>query len=276
MEKQGKKMLKKVWQNLIIVLCIAIASQAYANQDWKITLKVSGSGIYGYSKAGIKSSAVDGLDLAWDVPAMMTSLNNNYIHSYFPHPEWQQIYTAYREDIQKLASYNEWTMEVLSNVSGTLTITWPDLKDIIPGHDVALVDVEGTGQTIDMQSVSSFSFTNVPDTPRSFVIQIDSPYVPEPETLSYTTSDKHVFLEWTEILDPLEVAGYNVYRRIDNGQYQKMNNKLVKKYNYSDNLANLLKKQDAVTVYYKVATIGHTSTDEILRYSNEVVVTVVF
>ena len=119
-------MMKRVWQNLIMVLCIALASHAYANQDWKITIKVSGSSIYGYSKAGVKSGAVDGLDFAWDVPAMLTTLNSNYIFSYFPHPEWQTIFSGYQEDIQKPSAYNEWTMEVLSNVSGTLTITWPN------------------------------------------------------------------------------------------------------------------------------------------------------
>ena len=269
-------MLKRIWPNLIVILCIAITSHAYANQDWKITINVSGGGTYGYCKAGVKSSAVNELDLAWDVPAIMTSLNSSYIHSYFPHPEWSQIYTAYREDIQKLSADNEWTMEVLSNVSGTFTITWPDIKEIIPGHDVVLLDVEGTGQVIDMQTSSAFSFLNVADTPRNFVIQVNSPYVPEPETLFYTTSDKHVFLDWDEVLDPVDVAGYDIYRRIDTGQYQKINSSIVKKYSYSDNLANSLKKKDMITVYYKVATIGYSPPDEILRYSNEVVVTIVF
>ena len=269
-------MLKRVWPNLIVILFIVITSHAYANQDWKITLKVSGGGTYGYCKAGVKSIAVNDLDLAWDIPAIMSSLNSSYIHSYFPHPEWQQVYIAYREDIQKLSSYNEWTMEVLSNVSGTHTISWPDIKEAIPGHEVVLLDVDGTGQVIDMQTSSEFSFSNVADSPRSFVIQVTSPYVPEPETLFYTTSDKHVFLNWDELLDPVDVAGYEVYRRIDNGQYQKINSSIVKKYSYSDNLANSLKKKDMITVYYKVATIGYSPPDEILRYSNEVVATIIF
>ena len=78
------------------------------------------------------------------------------------------------------------------------------------------------------------------------------------------------------MLDPVDVAGYDIYRRIDTGQYQKINSSIVKKYSYSDNLANSLKKKDMITVYYKVATIGYSPPDEILRYSNEVVVTIVF
>jgi len=168
------------------------------NQNWKIKIRVDGRTTYGYVVAGVKDTATDGNDLAWDVQAILDNLNTNasdpFIYVYFPHPEYTSpiVYTPAPEKGLYLSEClkapllpKDWIVEIDSNITGRLTITWPDLAATLPGHQVSLTDMGGAGtQTINMQEASSFSFENTAGVPRQFHLAIDEPSMPESESIS--------------------------------------------------------------------------------------------
>jgi hypothetical protein len=241
-----------------------------------MTLKVTGGGIYDYCIAGVKIGATDGLDNAWDIPAPPASPDDNYIYTYFPHPEWGAVFDKYRRDIKASDLPKEWVFEVSSNISGDLTIEWPDLNNAIPDKQAVLVDVDGGGSETDMQTSSSFAFINNQN-PRRFLVRISEPIiipVPQPpENLQGTVIQIEtkrglkaaVLLYWKRNME-LDLAGYNVYRSASSGSgYQKINNSLIlaPKHRYTD------KKVEKGKTYYYVVTAVNNSGQE-SGYSNEV------
>jgi hypothetical protein len=212
----------------IVVLILCVSSPAYSSSDWKITLKVSGKGTYDYCIAGVKDGASDGRDNAWDVPSPPGSPNAAYISTYFPHTEWGGVFDRFRRDIKSPDLPKEWTFEVVSNISGELTISWPDLKNAIPDKDAVLVEINEAGDEINMRinmhTSTSFVFLN-DGFPRKFKVMISQgisvpeppvpePPVPEPpEGLEGKLKGKTVLLYWKSNNEP-DLAGYNVYRVI--------------------------------------------------------------
>jgi hypothetical protein len=122
-------------------LCFSMSLSAWGaeNQNWKIKIRVDGSNTYGYVVAGVRENATDGNDLAWDVQAMLENLNINdsdpFIYVYFPHPEYTSpiVYSPAPEFGLNLSEClknpllpKKWIVEVDSNITGLLSITWPD------------------------------------------------------------------------------------------------------------------------------------------------------
>jgi len=266
-------MLIKIYKLLLVILILGIFSlPAYSSADWNITLKVSGGGIYDYCIAGVKDVATDGHDNAFDVPSPPGSLLSTYITTYFPHAEWGSLYSKMRRDIKAPDLPKEWTFEVESNISGELTITWPDLKNAVPDKQARLVDVDGTGQEIDMQTLSSFAFVNGGN-PRRFLVRISEgvPVPKPPESLvgrlvqiiTRKGVKDAVQLYWKRNRE-LDLAGYNVYRSTTHGGgYQKINPSLVSRPKYLDK--KIVKGQ----MYYYVVTAVNAAGGE-SGYSNEV------
>lgn len=261
---------------LVIAVSLFLVNTAVAGSDWKIKIKVSGGGTYGYAVAGVKQGATDERDNAFDLFTMMDNLNTNYIFSYFPHPEWGHQFVNYSEDIKAPGPIKEWFLEIDSNISGQLTITWPDLYENIGPYEALLIDQALTGNEIDMQTDASFVFDNRPGTPRQFLIRIIAPAGTYEPTLFFTQKDHRINLTWNELGDPALISGYDVYRRIAGGEYQKINTSLLKKKTYNESVSELLHKGGKLTLYYKVATIGLEPGGDILRFSNEVKVDVLF
>jgi len=256
---------------LVILILSVFSTPAHSSSDWKTTLRVSGGGIYGYCVFGVNTAAVDGRDNDWDVPASPGSLNDMYIYSYFPHPEWAGTFSRFRQDIKAPDLPKEWIFEVSSNVSGELTIQWPDLKNAIPDKDAVLVDVDGGGRETDMQTSSSFAFIN-DGYPRRFLVRISEetpPIIPAPEppqSLKGKSNKAGVILSWKRNREP-DLAGYNVFRSTTPGSgYQRLNSSLISVPKYVDQ--QIVKGNK----YYYVVTAVNTAGGE-SGYSNEVAVT---
>jgi len=177
-------MLIRICQLLLVILISSsFSTSAYSGSDWKITLRVSGGGSYDYCIAGVKDGATDGHDNAWDIPAPPVS-KDFYINAYFPHPEWGHVFDRFRQDIKAPDLPKEWVFEVVSKISGELTVQWPDLKEIIPDKKAVLIDMDWDEGEIDMHGFPSFTFMN-DGAPRTFLVRVSSDItVPEPEPVS--------------------------------------------------------------------------------------------
>jgi hypothetical protein len=264
-------MCVRIYKLFIIafILC-GLATFAYSSSDWKATLKVSGGGLSNYCIFGVNGEATDGADNSWDVPAPPGSLSDTYIYIYFPHIDWNGIFDRFRQDIKAPDLPKEWTFEVESNISGELTIEWPDLKNAIPDNDAVLVDVDGGGGKTDMQTSSSFVFGNTAY-PRRFLVRISEgipvPKPPEGLVGQVDRRWKKVSLYWKRNRE-LDLAGYNIYRSTTPGSgYQRINYSLVLKPKYID------KQIIKGTTYYYVVTAVNAAGGE-SGYSNEVEVVI--
>jgi hypothetical protein len=259
------------YQLIVFFLSIFLTTSAWADADWKITLKVSDSSTYGYCVAGVKESgATDGYDKLWDTRAMLGTLNTIYIYSYFPHPEWNEQVINYSQDIKAAGPHKEWLFEVDSNSNSQLTVEWPDLAAKIADFGATLVDLDGSGEEIDMQMESSFTFQNMPGTKRQFMLIVDEPEVPEPDTLWFELKDNKVALHWTKSDDP-SAEGYRMYRKINDGMYGKRQRFPVTQDFYLDKISKkLLRSPETVTIRYKIVTFDSIGNE--IFTSNEVVV----
>jgi hypothetical protein len=264
-------MLIKTYKLSLIILTLCILSLPAYSADWKITLKVSGGGTYDYCIAGVKEGATDGLDNAWDIPSPPDNLNNTYIFAYFPHPEWDSVFNKFRQDIKAPDLPKEWIFEIESNISGNLTITWPDIKSAIPDKEAVLVDIDGDDSEINMQTSSSFVFFN-DDNPRRFLVRVSEIPVPlPPEGLMgkavRSRGKWSVSLYWSQNTES-DITGYNIYRSTTSGSaYKKMNDSLISESEYTD------KQITKNRAYYYVVTAVNTSGRE-NGYSNEIEVIV--
>ena len=261
----------KIYKLFLVILISGIFSlPAYLSADWNITLKVTGGGVYDYCIAGVRVGATDGYDNAFDVLSPPSSLLSTYINTYFPHAEWGPFYSKMRRDIKAPDLPKEWVFEVNSNIVGELTIQWPDIKNAIPDKEAALVDIEGTGQEIDMQSFSSFVYYNNGE-PIKFLVRISQGIsAPKPPVgLVGRVDRKKVSLYWKRNRE-LDLAGYNVYRSTTPGSgYQRINSSLV-----SRKMNSFIDKQVELgkTYYYVVTAINKAGGES--GYSNEVAVTI--
>jgi hypothetical protein len=260
-------MCVRIYKLFIIgfILC-GFSTSAYSSSDWKATLKVSGGGFSNYCIFGVSDEATDGADNLCDVPSPPGSLSDTYIYIYFPHPEWGGTFDRFRQDIKAPDLPKEWTFKVDTNISGELTIEWPDLKNAIPDKDAVLVDVDGGGGNIDMQTSSSFVFGNT-GFPRRFLVRISEgiPVPNPPESLVGQVDGrwKKVSLYWKKNRE-LDLAGYNVYRSTTPGSgYQRINYSLVLKPKYVDK--QIIK---GMTYYYVVTAVNAAGGESV--YSNEV------
>ncbi len=262
------------YQLIVFSLSIFLTTSAWADSDWKITLKVSDASTYGYCVAGVKESgATDGYDKLWDTRAMLGTLKTMYIYSYFPHPEWNEQVINFGEDIKAAGPHKEWLFEVDSNSNSRLTIEWPDLAAKIGEYRAILVDLDGSGAEIDMQREPSFTFQNIPATKRQFMLIVDEPEAPEPrepDSLWFELKNNKVALHWTKSNDP-SAKGYRIYRKINDGKYRKGRRINLRKDFYLDKISQkLLKSLGTVTVRYKILTFDRKGNE--IFTSNEVVV----
>lgn len=260
----------RIYKLLLVILILGIFSlPAYSSSDWNITLKVTGGGVYDYCIAGVRVGATDGHDNTFDVPLPPSSLLSTYINTYFPHAEWGNLYSKMRRDIKAPYLPKEWVFEVNSNVSGELTIQWPDLKNAIPDKKAVLVDIDGGGGEINMQISSSFVFENT-GSPRRFLMRVSQgiPGPQPPEAVKgKLMKNETVRLNWKRSTES-DLAGYNVYRSTIRGSgYQKINYLLIGRNTYRDKQIELGK-----TYYYVVTAINKVGGES--GCSNEVVIIV--
>ncbi len=253
-----------------IALLLAPARQADAASDgWKLTLRVSSGAIYGYCVAGVRDEATDGYDVLWDSRAMLSTLGSKYIYSYFPHPEWNRQIVNFSQDMQAPGPSKEWLFEVLSNLSGQLVVEWPDLAKTTGITAARIVDLAGGG-TYDLHSATSFAFLNTPSQPRQFLLQIDS--LTAKGNCSYTLKKNGVFLSWTP--EPGAAgARYNIYRKLDGGDYELLNRRPRKGSTFRDRIGQGKKKLAGIsTLYYKIVLCAQNGQET--KFYDEITVNV--
>ena len=190
-------------------LCMFSNALGAETENWKVKIRVDGNGTYGYVVAGVRDTATDSHDLAWDVQAKLENLNEDvtdpFIYVYFPHPEYTSpiVYSPAPDEGLYLSECikdpflpKEWIFEVDSNITGKLTITWPDLVAKVPGYQVTLTALDG--KSVNMLQKNSFSFQNTKNIRRQFKLSINKPQVPETEqhNLNATADDRIVMPGW--------------------------------------------------------------------------------
>ncbi|MEW6219695.1 MAG: hypothetical protein AB1634_09225 [Thermodesulfobacteriota bacterium] len=236
--------------------------------EWRLTLMVSsGAALYDYCILGVKSGATDAQDFAWDVPAMLSSMNSARLFLYAPHPEWQGVFSSFREDIKAPASVVEWTVEVSGNISGPLLLEWPDLGNL-PDLQATLVDVADNNREHDMRAQPSLTFPYDSQGPRQFKIRMASPAPPPQDTLHCAfRNDQATVLYWDQLAGGDTVAGYLVFRKIGEGSYTRLTRKLVKKRYFLDRLAALPAAARTGPLTYCVLAISRSG--ELADHTNE-------
>jgi hypothetical protein len=270
-------MFRRIAQLLIIgwlSLCMFSYALGAETQNWKIKIRVDGSGTYGYAVAGVRDTATDAYDPAWDVQAMLDNLNDDaadpFIYVYFPRTDLG-VYLS--EEAKDPLLPKDWILEVDSNINGQMTITWPDLATKLPDHVVSLIDLDGAGsQTINMQESSSFSFDNTASVVRQFQLTIDEPPVPEPEPYSLTVKLKRkvVNLDWDMAVEE-DADQYIVYRSINNGNFEELQRLSIAENQYTDKLEKaIVRSLGQSQLTYKIATVN--AVGEVIRSSIEVAV----
>jgi hypothetical protein len=269
-------MYRRIAQLLVMSwLCFSMSLSAWGaeNQNWKIKIRVDGSTTYGYAVAGVRDTATEGYDLAWDVQAFLDNLNTNetdpYIYVYFPRAD---LGVNLSEDIKDTLLPKDWLVEIDSNITGLLTITWPDLAAKLPDHLVSITDLDGAGtQTIDMQGNSSFSFDNTAGVLRQFQLSIDTPSVPDPYNLRVKAQRKIMRLSWDMATEP-EADQYIVFRKAADGAFEELQRLNIEDNQFSDKLDKTIVRTSGQTeLTYKVTTVN--AADEEIRSSIEVSVT---
>jgi hypothetical protein len=194
----------------LLSLCMFSYALGAETENWKLKIRVDGSDTYGYVVAGVRDTATDSHDLAWDVQAKLENLNENvtdpFIYVYFPHPEYTSpiVYSPAPDEGLNLSECikdpflpKEWIFEVDSNITGKLTITWPDLPTRVPEYQVSLTALDGqSSKSVNMQKKTSFSFQNTESIRRQFKLSINRPPVPEtePHNMNATADNRAVKL----------------------------------------------------------------------------------
>ena len=146
----------------VVLVLVSGYGYAYGAEGWEAALKVSVPRAYNRLSFGQKADATDGIDGAYDVPAML----NGDIKASFLLKDG-----SYWRDIKAVASgeVKKWRIRVESGLAGTvITLSWNPAS--LPAG-VALTDM-ATATVIDMKSVGTYSYNN--DGAREFLIEVAS------------------------------------------------------------------------------------------------------
>ncbi len=96
---------------------------------------------------------------------------------------------------------------------------------------------------------------------KEYKYEIDKEIPNQPENLVAKFKDKRVELLWNNVIQN-DIAGYNIYRKIENNNYLKINSSLITQNSYIDINA------PQSTLYYKTTSVDISTNES--TYSNEV------
>lgn len=122
--------------------------------EFKVSLKVSGPSVEDSFFFGMREKATDGFDNAYDAFALR-SMNQKYVYTYMPHPEWRALENDFRGDIRSVGGYKEWNVYVKTNLAARTALKMSLIKEeskIPEGYKIAFKDM-GTGRTIDIKNL---------------------------------------------------------------------------------------------------------------------------
>lgn len=141
-----------------ISVLLLVSGYAYCADGWEATLKVSVPRAYNRLSFGQKADATDGIDGAYDVPAML----NGDIKASFKRDEG-----SYWRDIKALDGPKRWLMRVESPLKGsTVTVSW---KPAMLPAGIVLTDM-ATGAVTNMKAAETYSYNN--DGQRELLIDV--------------------------------------------------------------------------------------------------------
>jgi hypothetical protein len=166
-----KRLILLIAAFIVATTCTAVPASA----DMKAKIKVSGGGTYDYFIIGEMAAATDGFDNAYDSFYPGGNMNDTYIMSYLPHPEWGTVKPEFRSDMRSVADIQEWLAGVYTNLPNNtvLTLSLMEGTSIPAGYTLTVEDTEN-GLTADLQA-SSYSFTVTDNTQvRAFRIVADA------------------------------------------------------------------------------------------------------
>ncbi len=168
---------------------LAAAGPAKADDGWQLRIDVTaGSSARTFVVAGVQQDASDGRDPAWDIEALLESLENSYLYASFPRPDWPEGAGNYAWEMQAPRAVNTWPLEVVSNISATLALAWDFSTLAEAGYSASLID-HNAGITIDLAAQPGYEFANTPGAPRSFELQVTAPVVAPPVVEPPPTSE---------------------------------------------------------------------------------------
>ena len=122
---------------------------------------------------GVSGGATNVFDASYDEVEPPESLGN-YVQLYFPHPEWDnpfgdKLSKDIRPDIDLTDTMQVWDFEVLSNISGEVTITF--ILTDVPNIPVILENT-ATGERQTLTNNATYTFSSVADSAHPFRISI--------------------------------------------------------------------------------------------------------
>lgn len=151
---------------IIMTAFPAIAKSRYGS-TWETTISISYGNDTAFLTLGADKTATDSFENKWETRALLSG----YIQAYFSHPEWGMETSYFWSDIKDLQLPKEWVFYVYSTLSNAdLEMRWDSYFNVPDTVELYLID-ETDGTTIDMKSQSTYNYTNISASPKTFRIK---------------------------------------------------------------------------------------------------------
>ena len=194
-------------------LSSALAADWQANFTVSVPDPLGGRATQGLA-AGVRLTAQDGFDNAWDAMAM----GGATLSAYFYHPDYAAEKRYLVRDFRADGYPKQWDIYVASGQNGQLVTMGWSLPHASPGSclgmTLTLTDLTA-GTPVDLTQ-PSYVYTNSAAAPRRFTLtatQTAQSPPPVPLNLySPRTGTTSLLLAWSGVADP-PVAGYHLYRK---------------------------------------------------------------
>ncbi len=155
-----------------LALCLALTlgattAGASIDQGWVVKITSQSGDHRSTVTLGAHVDATDGYDPLYDAP-VFSSLTLPALSARFSHPEWGRGDRDYLYDIRALSDRQQWTFDTESDefTGRDIELSW-DIAALPGDYDLTLTDA-ATGESIDMDTQSSYSYYN--SGPRSFTV----------------------------------------------------------------------------------------------------------
>lgn len=166
--RQVRRMVNRLncYKYLILIAVIAIGGVAHLFADWQMGLSFSNlgtGGSYYRSSAylGEHSSATNGYDWNYDIPASPAPNNPGYVRVFFPHTDWGAYNGNFRADIRAANPLQKtWnvTLAVNTPLSTNYSLEWT-IPSEMPDYYQPKLLIGST--TINMRTQSAHAWTGV-------------------------------------------------------------------------------------------------------------------
>ena len=141
---------------LAAILWLSLYSPLSAQESWQTDIKVSLMDAQNRLYLGQKPDAADGRDARYDVPAILFG----DIMAYIEEPEGRKYWRKFRSSCDGYPCIKKWDLLVESELEGQMiNLNW-NSSSFPSGTTILLID-EVTGNVIDMQAQTEYSYKNI-------------------------------------------------------------------------------------------------------------------